>query len=299
MKRLAALALLAPAACASAPSAAQQATLAQASRAPLSLAADDRMIVIPAGRFVAGSTPEERNAAQEDDAATAGDAAHPRDWFDREANRRAVELPAYRIDLMPVTQAQYAELVSAERVATPEIDEATWPPPGVTLDLATARTRFAWHDGHPPPGREDHPVVLVPWADAQRYCTWRGALRGERRRLPTADEFEKAARGDGGMLYPWGNLYEPDKLNSAVKGPGDTTPVGTYTDGASPYGVLDLAGNVLQWTATPGDGDAMVVKGSGWQSFAGMGRGASTDTRAKAGRYVLVGFRCAGDPPAS
>lgn len=290
---------IAAAACSAAPTPAQQATLARAARAPLSLAADDRMIAIPAGRFIAGSTPEERTAAHEDSLATAGEAAQSREWFDREADRHTVELPAYRIDLMPVTQAQYAELVVAEHIAAPAIDEAAWPPPGVTLDLETARRRFAWHDGRPPSGREDHPAVLVSWSDAQRYCTWRGALRGERRRLPTADEFEKAARGDAGMRYPWGNPFEADKLNSAVKGPGDTTPVGTYTEGASPYGVLDTAGNVFQWTATPGDGDTMVVKGSAWQSSAGMGRGASIDTRAKAERHVLVGFRCAADPPAN
>ena len=68
-------------------------------------------------------------------------------------------------------------------------------------------------------------------------------------------EYEKAARGDGGLAYPWGNAYEPDKLNSAVKGPGDTVPVGQYTIGASPYGVLDLAGNVFEWTSTPFSGE--------------------------------------------
>jgi formylglycine-generating enzyme required for sulfatase activity len=93
--------------------------------------------------------------------------------------------------------------------------------------------------------------VLVTHAEAEGYCAWRGAEHGETRRLPTSAEYEKAARGEGGFAYPWGSAYEASKLNSAVQGPRDTTPVGTYADGASPFGVLDLAGNVFHWTSTP------------------------------------------------
>ena len=84
----------------------------------------------------------------------------------------------------------------------------------------------------------DHPVVLVTWKQASDYCAWRGRLRGETRRLPSESEYEKAARGSDGLAYPWGNIYEPDKLNSAVKGPRDTTPVGQFVDGASPVDVV-------------------------------------------------------------
>lgn len=284
------------AACSAAPTAAQQATTARVARAQLSLAADDRMIVIPAGRYVAGSTPEERAAAYDDHFRTSGqDDARAQGWFDREADRHVATLPGFRIDLMPVTQAQFAEFAASEPVAVPSIDKAGWRAQGFSQDFAIATARFVWGDGRPPNGREDHPVVLVSWSDAGRYCAWRGGLRGVTRRLPTAEEFEKAARGEGGMSYPWGNVYEPDKLNSALQGPGDTTPVGTYTTGASPYGVLDMAGNVFQWTATPGDGDQAVIKGSAWEQFAGIGRGAFWDKRTRTARYVLVGFRCAGD----
>lgn len=292
MKRLA----IVLAGCSAAQTPAQQATTARAARAQLSLASEDRMIVIPAGRYIAGSTPEERATAYDDYFSTAGrDTARAEKWFDREADRHVATLPAFRIDLMPVTQAQFAEFAAAEHVPGPSIDEAGWRAQGASQDFATQVARFVWSDGRPPSGREDHPVVLVPWIEADRYCTWRGALRGEHRRLPTADELEKASRGEAGMAYPWGHAYEPDKLNSAVKGPGDTTPVGTYTAGASPYGVLDMAGNVLQWTATPGDGDDRVVKGSAWDEFAGVGRGAALGKRIKTTRDVVVGFRCAGD----
>lgn len=264
--------------------------------AALSLAADERMIAIPAGQYIAGSTPEERAAAYDDYQATAGhDAARENKWFDKEADRHLAKLPAFRIDLMPVTQAQYAEFVIAGKATPPTVDEATWQAQGFKQDYESQVVRFNWVDGKPPAGREDHPVVLVSWVDADRYCRWRGEVRGERRRLPTAEEFEKAARGEGGFSYPWGNVFDPEKLNSAVKGPRDTTPVGTHVEGASPYGVLELAGNVFQWTATPiASTTKMVVKGSAWDDFAGLGRGASGHGRVKTAKHVIVGFRCAG-----
>jgi formylglycine-generating enzyme required for sulfatase activity len=265
--------------------------------ASLSLAADEQMILVPAGQYVAGSTPEERASAYEDYELTAGhDTAKENHWFDREEDRHTANLPAFKIDLMPVTQAQYAEFVAAGKAAAPTIDEAAWKAQGFAQDFATQVTRFVWKDGRPPVGREDHPVVLVTWDEANRYCKWRGEQRGEPRRLPTAAEFEKAARGDGGIAYPWGNTYDAAKLNSAVKGPNDTVPVGSFTEGASQYGVLGMAGNVFQWTSTPFPDGQMMVKGSAWEDFGGVGRGASRHGRAKTARHVIVGFRCAADP---
>jgi len=263
--------------------------------APLSLAADDAMIAIPAGQYIAGSTPEERAAAYDDYRASSGqDTARARGWFDHEEERHVATLPAFRIDLMPVTQTQYAEFVATGKAPPPAIDEAAWTAQGFAQDFATAVARFVWRDGHPPVGREEHPVVLVTWSEAAAYCAWRGELRGEHRRLPSAGEFEKAARGDSGLAYPWGNVYEADKLDSAVAGPRDTVP--TSSAGASLYGVLDLAGNVFQWTSTElPEGQAM-VKGSAWEDFAGMGRGASGHGRKKSVRHVIIGFRCAADP---
>lgn len=264
--------------------------------APLSLAADAHMIAIAAGQFVAGSTPEERAAAYDDFQASAGhDAAREQHWFDHEADRHLVVLPAYRIDLMPVTQAEYAELVATGAAPAPTIDEAAWKTQGFAQDYATEVARDVWRDGRPPAGREDHPVVLVTWSEADRYCKWRGELRGEPRRLPTADEYEKASRGTNGFSYPWGNAYAGTKLNSAVAGPHDTTPVGTYVEGASPFGVLELAGNVFEWTSTPFEPGKMTVKGSAFEDFAGLGRGASRHGRAIGAHHVIVGFRCAAD----
>jgi formylglycine-generating enzyme required for sulfatase activity len=266
----------------------------------MSLAADAQMVTIPGGQFVAGSTPEERATAYDDYQTTSGhDTARERKWFDGEEDRHVAQQTGFRIDLMPVTQSQYAEFVAAGGARAPTIDAAAWQAQGFTQDFATQVARNVWKDNQPPSGRMDHPVVLVTWAEAQAYCKWRGEQRGEPRRLPTATEYEKAARGDGGLAYPWGNVYDADKLDSAIKGPQDTTPVGSYIAGASPYGVLDLAGNVFEWTSTPFADGKMTVKGSAWDDFAGVGRGASRHGRPPDVRHVIVGFRCAADVPAS
>jgi formylglycine-generating enzyme required for sulfatase activity len=266
----------------------------QASTAPLSLAADAAMVAISGGRFVAGSTREERLAAYDDYLRSSGqDTARAHGWFDNEDDRYVSELPQFRIDLLPVTQAAYAEVVAAGQLGAPGIEEPAWRAQNVQQPWSMVE-RYQWHDGHPPIGREEHPVVLVSWHDADRYCRWRGELVGAPRRLASAAEYEKAARGDDGLVYPWGNAYEADRLNSAVAGPGETTPVGQYPGGASPYGVLELAGNVFEWTDTPMRTGEMTVKGSAWDEWAGVGRGAARHGRALETRHVIVGFRCAG-----
>lgn len=270
---------------------------ASSASAPLSLAADAQMISIPGGQYIAGSTPEEREAAYDDFANTAGaNTAREHHWFDGEEDRHVAQLPAFRIDLMPVTQSQYAEFVTAGGAPAPHVDEAEWKREGFTQDFAKQVARFNWNDGSPPGGRADHPVVLVTWDEAKRYCTWRGEQAGHPLRLPTEGEYEKAARGAEGIAYPWGNAFVADDLNSAVNGPGDTTPVGQYIKGASPFGMLDAAGNVFEWTATPFKTGQMTVKGSSWEDFAGLGRGASRHGRAPTIRHTIIGFRCAAGP---
>lgn len=129
-----------------------------------------------------------------------------------------VSLPAYRIDKFPVTNAQYARFVAE----------------------ADYRAPLDWELGRIPQGLELHPVTMVSWYDASNYCTWAG------KRLPREAEWEKAARGADARRWPWGEQMEPSRLNTYYS-VGATTEVTEYPQGASPYGVMDMAGNVFEW----------------------------------------------------
>lgn len=266
-----------------------------AETAPLSLAADRQMLRVAAGDFRRGSTVLERQQAYDDFLATAGsDGARQAKWFSREAESSTAYLKSYRFDRAPVTQAAYAEFVRQSGVDAPSIDEVTWKAQGFIQPYQTEVKRFNWKDGHPPKARSDHPVVLVTWADARAYCQWRGEIVGQSRRLPSANEFEKAARGPAQAIYPWGESYDASRLNSADSGERDTSAVGSYPQGRSPLGAEDVAGNVFQWTSTPWSAGRMTVKGSAWDDHGGLGRAAAGHGRRKGIRHAIVGFRCAG-----
>jgi formylglycine-generating enzyme required for sulfatase activity len=137
-----------------------------------------------------------------------------------------VNLDAFWIDRTEVTNAMYARCVSADECDTPSSNSS-----------GTGAVHFGNSEF------DNHPVINVSWEDANAYCLWVD------RRLPTEAEWEKAARGENAFTYPWGQDAPNNDLlnfNSAV---GDTTEVGTYLDGASPYGALDMAGNVWEWVA--------------------------------------------------
>jgi formylglycine-generating enzyme required for sulfatase activity len=140
-----------------------------------------------------------------------------------------------------------------------------------------------------PPARYlAHPVVLVDHAEASAYCRWRGV------RLPLEEEWERAARGTDGRIFPWGDEYDPTRLDDRVFGPGDTTPVLTFHRGLSPEGVADMAGNVLQWTDSPGrQPGTFIVRGSAWDEPRGSGRVAVRREHDASRREATLGFRCA------
>ena len=127
---------------------------------------------------------------------------------------------AFSIDKFPVTNAQYAMFTTETAHKVPSY----------------------WKNGVIPKGFALHPVVLVTWQDAANYCTWVG------KHLPTEAEWEKAARGTDGRRWPWGNHMNPEMLNT-YNTRGTTTSVFAHMDGASPYGAVDMAGNVSEWTA--------------------------------------------------
>jgi formylglycine-generating enzyme required for sulfatase activity len=100
--------------------------------------------------------------------------------------------------------------------------------------------------------RPDHPVVCVSWQDALAYVRWLGQVTGQPWRLPTEAEWEKAARGTDGRIYPWGNQWDETRANTTDGGAKTTTPIGAYAErgDASPYGVHDQAGNVWEWCSS-------------------------------------------------
>jgi formylglycine-generating enzyme required for sulfatase activity len=265
--------------------------------APVSRAADAAMIAVPAGTYVAGSTAAEREQAYADAERTAGDDRARRGaWFAREEERHDATLPAFTLDRTHVTDAAYREFLVATGRAGPTIDRAAWQRQGYVQDYDREVARFGWHGQDFPAGRADHPVVLVTYEEAAAYCAWRGRVVGAPRFLPSAAQLEKAARGEAGRIYPWGDAWDETRLDSAVAGPRDTEPVGSHPFGAGPYGHLDLAGEAFEWTSTPWpfDGSKQTLKGSAWDDDAGVGRGAARHGRPRTIRHAIVGFRCAG-----
>jgi formylglycine-generating enzyme required for sulfatase activity len=133
----------------------------------------------------------------------------------------------YAISRVPITNAQYQLFVQATDHAPPE----------------------NWNGKRAPRGREIHPVFNVTWNDGLAYCRWLSGVTGKPITLPSEAEWEKAARGaDDPRSYPWGDTFDAARCNVGESGFGYTTPVGVFQNGASPYGCLDMAGNVWEWT---------------------------------------------------
>ena len=221
-------------------------------------------VVIPAGAFTQGSTKGDED----------------------ERPARKVTLKAFAIDRTEVTRDEYAACVAAKRCKAPQHQEEQKEQKEQKEkdDTAAADPKL--------------PVTGVDWNDAQAYCKFAGA------RLPTEAEWEKAARGDDGREYPWGNDADCARGNwgsfegegpCADKNPGHPVAVGQYPSGASPYGVLDLGGNVWEWVADKYDEDPKrrVVRGGSCCSYFVGPRAANRNAWAPQHRDADLGFRCA------
>lgn len=251
-----------------------------------------QLIQIPAGEFIAGSDAAEREAAyQFDEKAYGHSRTRKWGWYDREQPRRIGTLSAYCIMRTPVTNAQYRQFVDATGHAPPDVTLAVWR--GYKLIHPFERTRrHAWSNGVQPKGRDDHPVVMVSYADANAFASWASETTGLVFRLPGSDEWEKAMRGTDGRWFPWGNDYDAERLNSHDNGPFDTVPVGSFESGKSPFGLLDGAGQVFEWTSQVAGKGRHHVRGGSWDdSGCGVCRAAARHGRPDAIKHILVGFR--------
>ncbi len=207
---------------------------------------------------------------------TAGSLARDKRAARKEAPRQA-KTSDFTIDVYPVTNALYEMFLEDTRAET-----------------------FPDYWDNPEYNQPDQPVIGVSFEDANRFASWLSRQLGVVKRLPTEDEWEKAARGGRDVVYPWGDQSPADGARANYNGNGRfsaTSPVGSFEAGRNVYGLFDMAGNVWQWTSTPKDAgkDAgtanMIVKGGSWMD-------GPTDLRVSNRRdldpskgYVDVGFR--------
>ena len=174
---------------------------------------------VPAGPFLMGTPDTERSLLAKRYGGT-------RESYAEEAPQHTVELAAFAMMKVPVTNAVYEQWVS---------DTGARPP-------------ITWRGNVSPGEVRCHPVVDVSWEDAMGFARWLSEKTGIAWSLPTEAQWEKAARGSEGQQFPWGNMFDPGYCNVRESGRMGTTPVDAYPDGASPYGLLDMAGNVWEWT---------------------------------------------------
>ncbi len=207
------------------------------------------------------------------------------DRWDDESPEFISETEAFYIDLFETTNQDYKKYVDATKSEAP----------------------YHWANGQIPKGKENHPVIYVNWFDATNYCKWNG------KRLPTEKEWEKAARGENGLIYPWGNSWTLDRSNNPYNGSIGTKPIGSYPNGKSPYGLFDMSGNVWEWVDSfylPHEGNTIprqeygkrnrVLKGGSWFDCLSYGCGLSAPTFNRSFftpevRNNSFGFRCAKD----
>ncbi|HVE83409.1 MAG TPA: SUMF1/EgtB/PvdO family nonheme iron enzyme [Myxococcales bacterium] len=237
---------------------------------------------VPEGPFLRGSPPEV--------------------GLPEEQPQREIWLDAFEIDRFPVTFGQFAAFIQAGGYA----DRAHWSEDGWAFKEAQqlTRPRFWTEPEWAHVTGLDQPVVGVSWYEAEAYA------RFARKRLLTEAEWEKAARGDDGRLYPWGNAWEPDRCSFRGGPTRAAPPVGRFPGGASPYGVEEMCGGVWEFCADwfsegyyaraparnppgPERGTMKVARGGAWNALPLLNRTANRNAWKPTARFSNIGFRCA------
>ena len=235
----------------------------------LSKETNEEMVLIPAGEFLMGMMEQDALGIV---------------WA---TPQRKIVLPAFQIDRYEITNEKYKVFVDATGHKAPFSERH--------------ESSYSWKGGKYRENFGNHPVVFVDWYDAETYCKWLG------KRLPSEAEWEKAARGTDARKWPWGNIFDKHALNTRNLAVKMTMPVGSFPRGASPYGVMDMSGNVFEWTSSwykgyvgtkhqhPDYGELFkVARGGDWDSAAypyalSFNRSALLQNY----KHRTIGFRCA------
>jgi formylglycine-generating enzyme required for sulfatase activity len=239
------------------------------------------MIYVPAGDFIMGLIQDEIDWLIDQEWCSLCEQS----MFETALSEHMVFLDDFWIDKSEVSNAQYALCVADDKCSQPFQLESH------------SRTQY-----YGVPQYDDYPVISVSWYQAQEYCRWAGG------RLPTEAEWEKSARGTDGGYFPWGNDNPTNEFANFDRSKGDTTRVGSYSLGISPYGVLDMAGNVWEWVydwwgyydtrpttnpSGPASGSYRVLRGGAWDSNPFFLLTAFRNGQPPEYAGYFVGFRCA------
>jgi formylglycine-generating enzyme required for sulfatase activity len=180
------------------------------------------------------------------------------DYFTNDAEQNIYELADFRISKNLTTNSDFYQFI----------------------DDTTSHKEFSYHEKIREISHfDDFPVINITWYQALDFCQWLSDKSDLNIDLPTERQWERAARGFDGLLYPWGEFYEPNRSPSLDAQSMSASPIAAYPEGASPFGVLDMCGNVWQWTNTKTDSEEIKLKGGCWMD-SGWG--------VRANRYLLA-----------
>jgi formylglycine-generating enzyme required for sulfatase activity len=257
------------------------------------------MARVPAGPFIMGTS--EAQVAWLTQRLELAREWRDKGYFDREQPQHIVWLPDYRIARQPVTVGEYRLFVQAGGYE----QRGLWTKVGWAWRVEHDIREPRWWVDELWVGHDRLPVVGVSWYEACGYCRWLSEVSRCEYRLPTEAEWEKAARGTDGRLFPWGDEFDAARCNCRVSGLAHTLPVGHHSPaGDSPCGCADMAGNVSEWTCSalrpypydgsddPDSGGERVIRGGSWHSPVLRVRTASRGHNDPWFSDTDVGFRC-------